>query len=75
MALEKGSRMNKWNLLQVTRNKSYELAENLFKQLRPVVRRDRTNMIHTENFILVGQERRIRGFYDGTKSRRNGINY
>ena len=25
-------------------------------------------MIHTENFILVDKERRIRGFYDGTKT-------
>lgn len=25
------------------------------------------DMIHTENFILVDKERRIRGFYDGTK--------
>jgi protein SCO1/2 len=24
-------------------------------------------MIHTENFILVDKQRRIRGFYDGTK--------
>ena len=23
-------------------------------------------MIHTENFILVDKEKRIRGFYDGT---------
>ena len=23
-------------------------------------------MIHTENFVLVDKERRIRGFYDGT---------
>ena len=23
-------------------------------------------MIHTENFILIDKERRIRGFYDGT---------
>jgi protein SCO1/2 len=26
------------------------------------------DMIHTENFILVDKERRIRGFYDGTKA-------
>ncbi|MEQ9581573.1 MAG: SCO family protein, partial [Arenibacter sp.] len=26
------------------------------------------DMIHTENFILVDKERRIRGFYDGTDS-------
>jgi len=25
-------------------------------------------MIHTENFILVDPEQRIRGFYDGTDS-------
>jgi protein SCO1/2 len=23
-------------------------------------------MVHTENFVLVDQKRRIRGFYDGT---------
>ncbi len=26
------------------------------------------DMIHTENFILVDKEKRIRGFYDGTKT-------
>jgi protein SCO1/2 len=25
-------------------------------------------MIHTENFVLVDSQRRIRGFYDGTDS-------
>jgi protein SCO1/2 len=24
-------------------------------------------MVHTENFILVDEQRRVRGFYDGTK--------
>ena len=24
------------------------------------------DMVHTENFVLVDQKRRIRGFYDGT---------
>jgi protein SCO1/2 len=23
--------------------------------------------VHTENFVLVDQKRRVRGFYDGTK--------
>jgi len=26
-------------------------------------------MIHTENFVLVDKEKRIRGFYDGTNSK------
>jgi protein SCO1/2 len=25
------------------------------------------DMVHTENFVLVDQKRRVRGFYDGTK--------
>ncbi len=25
------------------------------------------DMVHTENFVLVDAERRVRGFYDGTK--------
>ncbi len=24
------------------------------------------DMVHTENFVLVDQKRRVRGFYDGT---------
>jgi protein SCO1/2 len=24
-------------------------------------------MVHTENFVLVDQKKRVRGFYDGTK--------
>ena len=27
------------------------------------------DMIHTENFILVDPDRRVRGFYDGTDSK------
>jgi protein SCO1/2 len=26
------------------------------------------DMVHTENFVLVDAERRVRGFYDGTKT-------
>ena len=26
-------------------------------------------MIHTENFVLVDKEKRIRGFYDGTNNK------
>ena len=26
------------------------------------------DMVHTENFILVDTHRRVRGFYDGTKT-------
>jgi protein SCO1/2 len=26
------------------------------------------DMVHTENFILVDEKRRVRGFYDGTKT-------
>jgi protein SCO1/2 len=24
-------------------------------------------MVHTENFVLVDEQKRVRGFYDGTK--------
>jgi protein SCO1/2 len=24
-------------------------------------------MVHTENFVLIDSEKRVRGFYDGTK--------
>ena len=30
------------------------------------VENDSHSMIHTENFVLVDREKRIRGFYDGT---------
>ena len=28
--------------------------------------RDSNSMIHTENFVLIDPDKRIRGFYDGT---------
>ena len=33
---------------------------------------DENDFIHTEQFVLVDKERRIRGYYDGTDQRRHG---
>ena len=44
----------------------YELARKSYLAVKTDGDGGPYDMIHTENFILVDKERRIRGFYDGT---------
>jgi len=45
----------------------YELARKSYLAVKTDGDGGPFDMIHTENFILVDKEKRIRGFYDGTK--------
>ncbi len=56
---------SKWNLVTGDKKQIYNLARKsyLVAKKNPSQHYD---MIHTENFVLVDKERRIRGFYDGT---------
>jgi protein SCO1/2 len=67
-ALEKGVKDNKWNLVTGDKEQIYELARKSYLAVKTSGDGGPYDMIHTENFILVDKERRIRGFYDGTKS-------
>lgn len=66
-ALEKGVRDSKWNLVTDDKKQIYELARKSYLAVKTDGDGGKYDMIHTENFILVDKERRIRGFYDGTK--------
>ncbi|MDE3742388.1 SCO family protein [Maribacter polysaccharolyticus] len=66
-AIEKGVDDTKWNLVTGDKKQIYELARKSYLAVKTVGDGGPFDMIHTENFILVDKERRIRGFYDGTK--------
>ncbi|MEO9892619.1 SCO family protein [Aurantibacter sp.] len=66
-ALEKGVIDDKWNLVTGDKKQIYELARKSYLAVQTVGDGGPFDMIHTENFILVDKEKRIRGFYDGTK--------
>lgn len=67
-ALEKGVVDAKWNLVTGDKKQIYELARKSYLAVKTAGDGGPYDMIHTENFILVDKERRIRGFYDGTDS-------
>ncbi|MBT8205394.1 MAG: SCO family protein, partial [Eudoraea sp.] len=58
----------KWNLVTGDKKQIYELARKSYLAVKSDVDGGPYDMIHTENFILVDKERRIRGTYDGTNS-------
>lgn len=65
-AIEKGVVDSKWNLLTGDKKEIYELARKSYLAVKTSGDGGDHDMIHTENFILVDPEQRIRGFYDGT---------
>ncbi|UOY08536.1 SCO family protein [Muricauda sp. SCSIO 64092] len=67
-ALEKGVLDSKWNLVTGDKRQIYELARKSYLAVKTDGDGGPFDMIHTENFILVDKEKRIRGFYDGTNT-------
>lgn len=65
-ALEKGVVDTKWNLVTGDKRQIYELARKSYLAVKTDGDGGPYDMIHTENFILIDKEKRIRGFYDGT---------
>lgn len=65
-ALEKGVNDTLWNLVTGDKKQIYELARKSYLAVKTDGDGGPFDMIHTENFILVDKEKRIRGFYDGT---------
>jgi protein SCO1/2 len=68
-ALEKGVNEKKWNLVTGDKKQIYELARKSYFAVKTDGDGGPYDMIHTENFILVDKEKRIRGFYDGTNDK------
>tara|TARA_B100001013_G_scaffold335211_1_gene253482 strand:+ start:804 stop:1469 length:666 start_codon:yes stop_codon:yes gene_type:complete len=65
-SLEKGIIDSKWNLVTGDKKQIYNLARKSYLVAEDIEKSKLFEMIHTENFVLVDPERRIRGFYDGT---------
>ena len=65
-AMEKGVDDEKWNLVTGDKKQIYELARKSYLAAKSEGDAGPFDMIHTENFVLVDKEKRIRGFYDGT---------
>ena len=66
-AIENGVDDSKWNLVTGDKKQIYELARKSYFVVKTDGDGGPFDMIHTENFVLVDKERRIKGFYDGTK--------
>lgn len=65
-AIEKGVDDSKWNLVTGDKKHIYELARKSYLASKTDGDGGPYDMVHTENFVLVDKEKRIRGFYDGT---------
>lgn len=66
-SMEKGVVDGKWNLVTGDRKEIFELARKSFLVVKTTD--NPLEMVHTENFVLIDPEKRIRGFYDGTNSK------
>ena len=65
-AEEKGVNDKKWHLVTGEKKEIYRLARKSYLAAKGDGDGGTFDMIHTENFILVDPDKRIRGFYDGT---------
>lgn len=62
----KGVTSPNWHLLTGERNTIYNLGRNqYFVEEDLGLEKDQEDFIHTENFVLIDQQRRIRGIYNG----------
>ncbi len=66
-ALRKGVIDGKWNVTTGPKKHIYDLARKSYFAVLDEGEGDENDFIHTEQFVLIDKERRIRGFYDGTK--------
>ncbi|PKR81909.1 SCO family protein [Brumimicrobium salinarum] len=71
-ASEHGAVDGQWHFLTGKKENLYKLARNSFFVLKPAEARNLgdagSDFIHTNNFVLVDKELRIRGYYDGTST-------
>ncbi|POR28827.1 hypothetical protein BWK58_03290 [Flavobacterium columnare] len=66
-ALEKGAISGKWNLVTGNKKDIYYIARKSYLAVKTGKPEELYDMVHTENFVLIDQKKRVRGFYDGTK--------
>ncbi len=67
-ANKKGVVDGKWNLVTGDKKEIYGIARKSYLAVKTGSPAELYDMVHTENFILVDTKRRVRGFYDGTKT-------
>ena len=69
-ATKHGAVDGQWHFLTGKKEELYALARNSFFVLKPAEAQNLgdagSDFIHTNNFVLVDRELRIRGYYDGT---------
>ena len=66
-AIANGVVDGKWNLATGSKTHIYDLARKNYFAVLNEGNGDIDDFIHTEQFVLIDKERRIRGFYDGTE--------
>ncbi len=65
-ANKQGAIKDKWFFLTGSREHIYELARKHYFTATTTGSNSLFDLIHTENFVLIDPDKRIRGFYDGT---------
>lgn len=65
-AVEHGVIDSKWNLVTGDKNDIYGIARKSYLVVKTGKPEELNDMVHTENFVLVDSQKRVRGFYDGT---------
>lgn len=64
-AKQKGVIDEKWNLVTGNQKEIYKIARQSYLVVKTGKPEEMYDMVHTENFVLVDQKGRIRGFYNG----------
>lgn len=65
-AEEKGVIDGKWNLVTGDKKDIYYIARKSYLAVKTGKPEEMYDMVHTENFVLIDSQKRVRGFYDGT---------
>jgi len=65
-AIKQGAIKNKWHFLTGPREHIYDLARKQYFTATISGKGGLQDLMHTENFVLIDPDKRIRGYYDGT---------
>ena len=64
--IEKGVNPKKWHLVTGPKKDIYDLARKSYLVAKDEGGSGPFDLVHTENFVLIDKQKRIRGYYDGT---------
>ena len=67
-AIQKKVNATQWNLVTGSKQEIYDLARKQYLVAKENPD-DPLGLVHTENFVLIDTQKRIRGFYDGTQEK------